>query len=541
MRFAGVAVLSMLALAGVDAQVSAPLLGWLPEDAQIRPMRGLPGAAMLGAAVNTGHRLTNITVSPQQNYVLAGDAQSGEVLLIVPGGSVSTLAATAKPETIAVSPRGSAALLWYPGSGNFEILSGLPSNPAVRTAASSLSGPVAAMAVSDDGQWFAAASSSGVYVWGSNGVATQVYSGGDAAALAFYPGGSNLAVATSTQVLAVDGTSASVLYQGSFAPKGIGVSADGQSVILADGSGSIYSITGLGATVTQCQCQPGGVFGLGGSLFRLTSSAVGPVKLIDASSGAAIYTVPRVSNAPNRQMAAHPAQASGPLPNITMTVSPTPTGYLQQPAITLAASSTYPDQISGNITLTFTPATTNAQTNTDDTIVFANGLTQVNFIIPLGSTQALFEGSLPSITFSTGSTAGTIALAVNITSPTAVSSVATASYTTTPAVPSISGVSLAQTPGGVTITITGYSSTVDVSSATFNFSLSGNASITTNNITVNVSPYFEAYYLGGAAVATGTEFTLQVPFGIVGNPNDITGVSVVVLNSKGLSAPVNSK
>lgn len=540
MRFSGIAIGGALALSlagSAGAQVSAPLLGWLPEDTQIRPMKGLPGAATLGPVVNTGHRLANIAVSPSQNYVLAEDAQSGEVLSIVPGASATALSVPAKPDRIATSPKGSSAILWYSAAGEFEIVSGLPSNPAAREVATTLGGPVASIAVSDDGLWFAAASTSGVYEWGSSGVPVQVYGGGDAGALAFYAGNSDLAIATSTQVLAFDGSSTAALYHGSFTPEGLAVSFDNQKVVLADQSGSIYSIPAAGSpSMANCQCQPDGVFGLGGAVFRLTSSAIGPIKLIDANANA-VLAVPRVTVRPSRQVAAaHPAQSSTGLPDFTLTVSPTPSGYLQQPGITVTASSPATQQINGNVIITFTTA----ESMTDDTIVFANGLNQVNFVIPQGSTQALFEGSLPSITFSTGSTAGTIALAVNITAPTAASSVATASYTNTTAPPVITGVTLAQSPGGVIITITGYSSSLDVSSATFNFNLTSNASITTNNITVNVSTQFQAWYSDSVAVATGSTFVCQVPFAISGNPADITSVSVFLLNSIGTSPSVTS-
>src|SRR5580704_8461888 len=73
-RFAAVVLLSAGA---ASAQVSAPLLGWMPSGTQIRPMNGLPAAAALGRPANVGHELTHIAVSPSQDYVLASDARTG--------------------------------------------------------------------------------------------------------------------------------------------------------------------------------------------------------------------------------------------------------------------------------------------------------------------------------------------------------------------------------------------------------------------------------------------------------------------------------
>lgn len=524
-----------LSLAGLaSAQIAPPLLGWLPESKQIREMDGLPGAAVLGDTVNVGRNLTRITVSPSQNYVLAADGTTGGVLEIIPGVSVTPLAAPPKPDRIAVSPRGSSAALWYSGASQFQILSGLPSPPAIRQIDASSISAVTSIAVSDDGQWIAAASPSGVELWGPSGI-VQAYAASDASALAFLPGLSDLLVATSTQLLSINGSATSVLYQGSFSPAGVAASFDNQKIVLADQSGKVYSVDASSQTAAtlDCQCAPSGVFGLGGSVFRLTSSPVGAVKLIDASAGA-ILAVPR--KGPETRHITIPGTTTQPLPTLSINLTPTPTGYLQQPAMTVTSSAPYPVEIDGNVTLLFT----SAESGTDNTIQFSNGTTTVNFTVPAGSTTANFSGA-PSITFSTGTIAGSIALTANVTAPTAVSSVAAQTVTTQPGIPVIASATLSPSPGGIVVVITGYSSTDEMSSATFLFSLTSNATINDNDITVSVSPQFETYYAATTSYATGSEFTLSVPFAISGNVSDITGVTVTLLNNKGASLPLSVK
>jgi len=281
-RLAPIALV-LAAAATLSAQIAAPLLGWLPEGAQIRRMNGLPAAATLGATANVGHLLAHTAVSPIQDYVLASDAGTGEVMLIVPGGSTATLDTPVHPDQIAVSPRGSSAILWFSGAAQFEILSGLPAAPSMRQiGASFLNTGLSAIAVSDDGQWIAAASSAGVYQWGPDALPHQLYGGSDAAALAFFTGNSELAIATSTQLLSVVGSAAgagsatSVLYQGSFSPAGLAASFDNREIVLADQSGTIYSVNAAthAPSTADCQCHPNGVFGLGGAVFRLTSSSI---------------------------------------------------------------------------------------------------------------------------------------------------------------------------------------------------------------------------------------------------------------------------
>lgn len=532
MRFA----IALLLAVSASAQVKAPLLGWLPESKQIREMDGLPGAAVLGSTMSVGRKLAHITVSPSQNYVLATDGSSGSVLLIIPGGSVTALGVPAKPDTIVVSPQGSSAALWYSVAGQFEVLSGLPGAVTTRQIDGyALNAPVSSMAVSDDGQWIAAGSSAGVLLWGPDGVARQVYSGGNAGALAFYTGLSELAVATSTQLLSLDGSAASVVYQGSFSPAGLGVSFDNRKIVVADRNGSIHSVdTAAHTAVTMdCGCGPSGVFGLGSAVFRLTSSPIGAVKLVDAEAGA-ILAVPR--KGPETREVIPPQTSTQPLPNISINLSPVPTGYLQQPAMTVTSSSAYPVDIDGNVTLTFT----SAESGTDNTIQFSNASTTVNFTIPAGSTQANFSGA-NSITFSTGTIAGTIVLTANVTAPTSASAVATQTVTTQPSAPVISSVTLSPSPGGIIVVVTGYSSTDEMTSATYLFALTSNATLSANDITVSVSPEFQTYYAATTSYATGSEFTLTVPFAIVGNPSDITGVTVTLLNNKGASNPVASK
>jgi hypothetical protein len=531
-------VVALALAAAASAQVTGPLLGWLPSGTQVRPINGFPAAATLGRPVDAGHELSHIAVSPGQNYVLASEARTGEVLLVIPGISATVLDTPVKPDQIVVSPRGESAALWFSNSGQLEILSGLPAAPAMHAIDASFLKTTQAIAVSDGGQWIAAASSAGVFEWGPDGVPRQIYSGSDAAALAFFTGSTDLAIATFAQLLSVSGSATSILYQGTFSPAGLAASFDHRKIVVADRNGTIYSIDGQArtASILDCECRPSGVFGLGGDLFRLTTSSIDAIKLFDASAGAVLAVPGDSRRITHRQVRMAPGMAS--LPLFTINLSPTPTGYLQQPVVTLTTSAAYPSDLSGNIALAF--ASNSSTGATDQTIQFSSGGGTVNFTIPAGSTKANFSGA-PSVSFSTGTTAGTISLTANLTAPTAASAIATRTVINKRSPPVISKVTLAQSSGGVTVVVTGYSPTDDMISATFDFALTAGATLTFNDINVGVSSMFQTWYTNTSSYATGSEFTLTVPFTVTGNPNDMTGVTVTLINGVAASNPLASQ
>src|SRR5579863_10048618 len=96
-------------------QLGGPVLGYLPDGGPIRTMYGFPAAGAVGAALNTGRALTVSVVSPSQNFALGVAADTGELLLVIPGGGGSGAAvspvsgAAAHASRIVLSPDGSAA------------------------------------------------------------------------------------------------------------------------------------------------------------------------------------------------------------------------------------------------------------------------------------------------------------------------------------------------------------------------------------------------------------------------------------------------
>jgi hypothetical protein len=543
----------LLLTAGASwAQIAGPQLGWLPESGQIRSMYGLPGAAAIGGASSIGRTLGLATVSPSQDYVLATDADTGAALVVVPGAAVSPIAgAAAGANRMVTSPRGSAAGLWFSANSHFEIVSGLPAAPSVREIDATFLGAPAAFAVSDDGAWLAGAWKTGVYTFGPDGAVNRILPQRDVSALAFYAGRSDLVLAAAAQVISVIAGNASVIYQDDRAPvtgprrgsrgisaaAGIATSFDNRWIVSASRSGSILSIdssTGEPA-IQDCACVPEGVFGLGGPVFRLTSR---DVKIFDASASS-IFSVPPMAGAGAIAPQALTAAISQ-IPPLTIGGLPTSPGYKQQPGITVTLAAPYTAALTGTLTLGFSSSVG----GDDQMIQFANsaGGRTATFTIAAGSTQASFSGS-SSIPVQTGTVAGTISL--TITSVTSAGTDVTpspqpaATIITNPTVPFIQTVTFDQTSGGLTVIVTGFSSSRDMVSGLFNFAPASNASVSQSGVTVALSSAFTTWYQSATSNQYGSQFMLTVPFGVQGNPAEIVAVTVTLTNSKGASNPVS--
>jgi hypothetical protein len=265
-----------------------------------------------------------------------------------------------------------------------------------------------------------------------------------------------------------------------------------------------------------------------------------------AETGAFTVTVTDSAGATATAQLTLTAVAPTPPPPPTVTLTGLSSGFLQQPVVTPTISSTYSSDITGTITLTFTPSVT-PSTGVDDLMIqFSNGSRTINFTIPAGSTTA------PGVTVLTGTTAGTITLTTTLSANGAtLGAPATQTIVNNAGVPFISKVTLAQVPGGVTVTVTGFSSTRDMTNGQFAFVPATNDSFLNGatggvlDVSVPLNGAFATWYANTAqSNPYGTQFTLTVPFTLTlasgSAVSSVVAVSVTVTlaNSKGASNPV---
>jgi hypothetical protein len=291
----------LLAASPAFAQVGAPPLGFVPDGVQLRSVYGIPAAAAVAPPIDYGRDFSTIAVSPSQTYALAADSASGALFLL--SSSAAPLAgASPNPDRIVLSPRGSAAALWFASAGRLQIVSGLPGSPSIQNVDAALVGEVPlALTVADDGTLAAGAFSDGLYAFGASGQIGRIPMRERAEALAFYSSSHDLAVGTRLHVfkIADAGSQAviSTLYTFTLNrgeqidPAGIAITWDGRHLVLAQNSGSLLNLDLQAGTdaETDCGCSVEGVFPMGASIFRVTAFDGFTFRLFDASSGSLFY------------------------------------------------------------------------------------------------------------------------------------------------------------------------------------------------------------------------------------------------------------
>jgi hypothetical protein len=306
-------LLASVAAAQTGTALSGPTMGLVFDASQsaLRPIRGIPGAATLGDAVNPGFPLASATVSPRQDFALALRADDSSVVLaLAGGGSAAVPGARPAPALMVFSPAGATAALYDSGAGRVQVLTGLPDAAAVQSDVdiSALAGPVAALAVDDAGSTLflaaGAAETVALYRIAMDGTSQFLASFRSVAALRLSVNGREALLADSAAgaVYAIrDLRGAGRMETIASGRDGLGtpiaVESDSAGrIFVADQAGNVTILNrGRGPVVSlPCGCTPAGLFRLSGTAtFRLTEPSNGPMWVLDASGAdARIVAVP---------------------------------------------------------------------------------------------------------------------------------------------------------------------------------------------------------------------------------------------------------
>lgn len=279
--------------------VRFPALGFAPDarSNQIRPIRGIPGAALLGDPLGTASTFTTSAISPKQDLALAVSAADGQLYLVPTSGEPSRAIADAisGASQIVFSPAGRAAII---RGDRVQILNELTGAPRVTEVMLDPFDTPPALAVSDDGQALLAASGreeSPVWLAGPGGSLAQLPLPGSVRAIAFRRDSHDaVAVTRSGDVYLVRnaGPDAEIrqVYLGdeqTSNPVAVQVSPDGSRAFTANSHGRVAAIhlsSGSAASVS-CQCAPVALAPMNApGLYRLTEISDLPVMLFDAST-----------------------------------------------------------------------------------------------------------------------------------------------------------------------------------------------------------------------------------------------------------------
>jgi hypothetical protein len=321
--------LAAAALCAQQGSVAGPLSGYIfdPGTHTLRTIRGVPGAALVGDAVDFGFGLASAYVSPSLDSALVVAADRSLHLFRLNSSSVAertveglsgTVQRAALIERVAFSPSGSALALHT--GGTVQVFTGLPDSPVLagtlefraevtEPQAASFRGPrrmnSGSLAVSDDGAYVLLADSNSVRLLGIAGVNRTLTDAGAGALVAFAAHGHDAAVAGAADdglVLFRDVAGASerrVPAPGKelAIPAGLAFSLDGRQLFLANSGARSVTAFDLAAgdrSVIACDCAPSALIPMG-SVFRLNELGTEPIWLLDAgTTGPRIVFVPAV-------------------------------------------------------------------------------------------------------------------------------------------------------------------------------------------------------------------------------------------------------
>ena len=300
-RILALAIGVVSAVCAQQGRIGGPVSGYLFDGAShgVRPILGIPGAALLGQPLDLGFETAVASVSPRLDSLIAVSADGQTHLFRIDSGAAAERfcdGLIGAPERIFFSPSGSAAALYKAGA--LQIVTGLPDAPAVaRTLDAGSPAAVAALALSDDGSAVLASGDGSLRLAGGSGQFNVLAGFGDAV-MAFAPGTHDAAAVDrgSNQITLfrdVAGNSESFVLagpqEGVEAPVGVAFSVDGARVFVA-GAGAravlAFNLADGGRQSVDCGCKPTGIFRLG-SVYRLTEIGAEPLWLLDAQGGEA--------------------------------------------------------------------------------------------------------------------------------------------------------------------------------------------------------------------------------------------------------------
>jgi hypothetical protein len=233
-----------------------------------------------------------------------------------------------------------------------------------------------------------------------------------------------------------------------------------------------------------------------------------------------------------------------PTPPITISGLPATSDPTNQFPLQVTLGAAYSTDITGQLTIGF-------QANTglgDSTIQFSTGGKTANFTITAGTTSATFvdTNNIPvsQLQIQTGTVAGTISVSlsnvnaagVDITpspAPSITTQIATAAPVIVPSgvLVTLNGSGGCPT-GQICIQVTGYSAAREVTYAVYTFSAASGQTLQPSaaSIMVDVSSLFTTWF-GSSAI--GSQFILNQPFTVQGDPTAVIPLSVTLANRQG--------
>jgi len=274
-----------------------------PTAAAVRPLGGVPGAAMIGDAIDLGSGIVSLAVSPKQDYYIAVTSTGSALFWQRASGTVQPLPnLPAGASQVILSPEGSSALFVFPVTNQIRVITGLPSAPVPGMSGSltDLLNPANFFAVADDGAQALVSESfvpgnpaPSVAVYTAYGVPGRIALMTPATSIAFLSNSHDALLSSSLESVLIRNaaaqTSRIALHPAVNSSIGAIASTDGTTAYFVNAGGVVSSLP-LASALSQpvsfnCQCVPTGIYRTAGAaVYRLNEISSGPISLFDASS-----------------------------------------------------------------------------------------------------------------------------------------------------------------------------------------------------------------------------------------------------------------
>jgi hypothetical protein len=310
-------LLATVTLLAQQGAVSSPISGYVFDapTQSLRSIRGVPGAAQIGDAIDFGAPITAAWTSPKLDSALVVTADGAVHIYRLDGGRASEVHVDGlvAPARAVFSPSGTALALVTPGSvrifkalpdalvvsGTVEIATRpmpVAAGPARGKLRSPGSGP---LTVSDDGLYLLYGNGSAIEILPVSGDPRKLTDAAENAIPVFAPGGHD-AVVIDAQAVAlfsdIAGAATTRRLPGIAGVRGAVFSGDGKRLFVA--AAGVIAIDAVSGDRTEiaCNCHPSGLARMGSS-YRLTDLGAGPLWLLDATAEPRIVFVPATTPA----------------------------------------------------------------------------------------------------------------------------------------------------------------------------------------------------------------------------------------------------
>jgi hypothetical protein len=273
-----------LQVIGLAQTVLAPQVGLVSDGANLRPVAGIAAAAAVGSPITFARTFSQAFAAPSRSFGLGIASDTGELMLLTSSGSATKVpGVSTKPDRIQFSARGTAAVAYFTTTKTVQVIAGLPDSPAVRQVNVSAMGDPAALAVSDDGQRFAASWIAVTFEFGPSGLIAAYP---PAQGLTYVAGGVDLGLIFPTGFQLGLGPAVTT-FPKTLDP--VGAVYENRRVIVASSDGTILTLnldSGNSSTL-DCQCAPAGVFATNApAIYRVSNFDGAALKIYDFGQNA---------------------------------------------------------------------------------------------------------------------------------------------------------------------------------------------------------------------------------------------------------------